>query len=80
LNREDLLNSDAYNITFTIEELIKLYPNINWKLYFNERLNKKNNIKNAKISVGNITPKYFEVLNKILVETDIDTIIYYAEW
>jgi len=80
LNREDLLNSDAYNITFTIEELIKLYPNINWKLYFNERLNKKNNIKNAKISVRNITPKYFEVLNKILVETDIDTIIYYAEW
>ncbi len=30
--------------------------------------------------VINHTPKYLEELNKILSETDIDTLIYYAEW
>jgi len=61
---------------------MRSYPNINWKLYINKRF-KKYDVKTSiddKSIIINYTPKYFEALNKLLDETDIDTLIYYAEW
>jgi len=61
---------------------MKNYPNINWKLYISKRFKTYD----IKMSVEddsfflNETPNYFEALNKLLGETDIDTLIYYAEW
>jgi len=61
---------------------METYPNINWKLYFSKQF-KNYDIKtlvNDNTYVVNITKSYFEALNKILGEIDIDTLIYYAEW
>jgi len=82
LNSKDLeVPKEIYHPT-TIGELMKSYPNINWKLYLSTLY--KNS--NAETSVDdntyivNETPKYFEGLNKILAEIDTDTLIYYSEW
>ena len=61
---------------------METYPNINWKLYFSKQF-KNYDIKtlvNDNTYVVNITKSYFEALNKILGEIDIDTLIYYTEW
>ncbi len=61
---------------------MKAYPNINWKLYINKRFKKYD----VKTPVNDETfiiiqyPTYFEALNKLLGEIDINTLIYYAEW
>jgi len=79
---EDLEEPEEIYHPTTIGELMKLYPNINWKLYLST-LYKNSDIKTTvddDTYVVNETPKYFEGLNKILDETDIDTLIYYSEW
>jgi len=73
---------DTYN-PITVEELMKVYPYINWKLYFDKKFKSydlKTSVNDDTFYVVNTTPKYFEALNKLLDETDIDTLIYYAEW
>jgi len=81
ISGEDLVNITAsYNPT-TIGELMKSYPNINWKLYLST-LYKNSDVKRSvdDTIIVNSTPKYFDGLNKILDEIDFDTLIYYAEW
>jgi len=82
LPTEQLQNiSEIYNPT-TVVMLMETYPNINWKLYFSNKF-KNYDMKtsvNDDTYVVNLTKTYFEALNKILGETDIDTLIYYAEW
>ncbi len=66
----------------TIGELMKAYPNINWKLYIS-KIFKNFDVKtpvNDDTFIVNAVPKYFEALNKLLGEIDINTLIYYAEW
>jgi len=61
---------------------MKAYPNINWKLYISKRFENydvKTSVDDDSFIV-NETTKYFEDLNKLLGDIDIDTLIYYAEW
>jgi len=71
-----------------LKELMGNFPNINWKKYIENRfnsydvktkLNEKNEL-NENIPILNETPLYIEGLNRLLNRTDIDTLIYYAEW
>jgi len=78
---EDLQNPMAVFNPTTIKDLTITYPNINWELYVNTLLeNKDISYPLIPPQITNKTPKYFEGLNKILGETDNDTLIYYSEW
>jgi len=82
LYSQDLQDPSEYNNRSSIGELIEKFPNINWKLYF-ETMFKTYGIKtpvNNDIFVSNDTPKYFRKFNKFIKETDIDTLLNYAEW
>jgi len=75
---------DVYEIykPTTVGKLMEKYPNINWKLYISKKF-KNYDIKtpvNDDTFIVNSAETYFDALNKILGETDIDTLIYYAEW
>eukprot|EP00833_Pecoramyces_ruminatium_P002875 jgi/Orpsp1_1/1176907/evm.model.c7180000059449.2 len=64
-----------------IKNLSEIYPNINWKLYFEKRIeayNQENEINDDTLII-NATPQYFEKLNNLLSETDIDSLSAYAE-
>jgi len=81
-NSEDLQNFSTYYNPTTIGELMKSYPNINWKLYLST-LYRNSDVKtevNDDTIIINATPRYFDGLNKILDEIDIDTLIYSVEW
>ena len=61
---------------------METYPNINWKLYLSKRF-KNYDIKtpvNDDTFIVNLAESYFSALNKLLGETDVDSLIYYAEW
>jgi len=64
-----------------INDLIKKYSNINWKLYFEKRFKSskiKNKINNDSIIID-ATPQYMESLNKLLSDTDVETLSAYTE-
>ncbi|OUM61313.1 hypothetical protein PIROE2DRAFT_12734 [Piromyces sp. E2] len=71
-------NSDK---PITVKSLNKKYPNINWKLYFEERfesLSKKEIITdNTKIYI--VDELYFKKLNKFLSEVNGESLSYYFE-
>jgi len=77
----DISSYELFKIT-NLGKVIKDFPNISWKSYIDKRF-KNYDIKtsvNNNSNVINETPIYFEGLNRILRETDFDTLIYYAEW
>jgi len=67
---------------FNIQSLSEKFPYINWSLYFETifgLVNMKNTVnENSQILVYG--PSYFESLNNILKETDVETLATYAEW
>jgi len=72
---------DLYKPT-TLGKLMETHPNINWKLYFSKRF-KNYDMKtpvNDDTFIVNLAESYFSALNKLLGETDVDSLIYYAEW
>ena len=67
---------------FNIQSLSEKFPYINWPLYFETifgLVNMKNTVnENSQIIVYGST--YFDGLNNILKETDVETLTAYAEW
>jgi len=65
-----------------IKSLNEKFPYINWPIYFKtvfESVNMKNIVnENTEIYVRG--PTYFEGLNNVLKETDVETLSIYAEW
>ena len=60
---------------FTVEEAIAAYPNINWNSYFTTM-----NIMDGMKSFNIAQPKYFEEVNKVLVDTDVEVLKAYFAW
>jgi len=81
ISTKDLQNIDKQFNKSNINDLIKKYSNINWKLYFEKRF-KSSKIKN-KINEDTIiidaTPQYMERLNKLLAEPDVESLSAYTE-
>eukprot|EP00833_Pecoramyces_ruminatium_P006808 jgi/Orpsp1_1/1180840/evm.model.c7180000074832.2 len=73
--------SDYYN-RYDIKQLNAEYPYINWSSFF-EKMIKNENINypvNEDTLVINLTPKFFEKLNELLAQTDIETLVNYIEF
>ena len=60
---------------YTVEEAAAFTPNINWKGYF-ETMNIMDGMKSFNIA----QPKYFEEVNKVLADTDVETLKAYFAW
>jgi putative endopeptidase len=60
---------------YTIDSAIAVYPNIDWKGYF-EALNIMEGMKSFNIA----QPKYFAEVNKVLKDTDVETMKAYFAW
>ncbi|OUM64689.1 hypothetical protein PIROE2DRAFT_42280, partial [Piromyces sp. E2] len=63
-------------------KLMNDYPNINWNLYFSKifSMSGAETTINDNVLIINENPKYLDSLNKIIVETDINTLLTYIEW
>ena len=68
-------NPQATFNRYTVEEAIAAYPNIDWKGYFTTM-----NIMDGMKSFNIAQPKYFEEVNKVLVDTDVETLKAYFAW
>jgi len=82
-NYENDENED--NLTYkpiTLKSLNEKYPNINWKLYLEERfevIDMKEYVRDdLKVVLSN--EAYIDKLNKILNEVDTEALSYYLEW
>jgi len=67
---------------FNIKSLNEKFPYINWPLYFETvfgLVNIKNTVDESTL-IFVYGPTYFEGLNNILKETDVETLTAYAEW
>ena len=60
---------------YTVEEAAAFAPNIDWKGYF-ETMNIMDGMKSFNIA----QPKYFEEVNKVLNDTDVETLKAYMAW
>ena len=60
---------------FTVDSANAVYPNIDWKGYF-ETMNIMEGMKSFNIA----QPKYFEEVNKVLADADIETLKAYFAW
>ena len=60
---------------FTVEEAAALTPNINWQNYFTTM-----NIMDGMKSFNIAQPKYFEEVNRVLADTDVETLKAYFAW
>ena len=60
---------------YTIEEAVAFAPNIRWKSYFDTM-----GILDGMKSFNIAQPKYFEEVNKVLADTDIDVFKAYFAW
>ncbi|KAL6626131.1 zincin [Neocallimastix sp. 'constans'] len=78
---EQMYDTSIYQ-KFNIQSLSEKFPYINWPLYFETifgLVNMKNTVnENSQIIVYGST--YFDGLNNILKETDVETLTAYAEW
>jgi len=80
--REYYMNIKSLYNKSNIKMMAKEYPNINWKLFFEKRFEAygiENPIDDDTVII-NASPEFFEGLNKLLEETDIDTMLAYVEW
>jgi len=81
ISTKDLQDMNKQFNKSNINDLIKKYSNINWKLYFEKRFKSskiKNKINNDSIIID-ATPQYMESLNKLLSDTDVETLSAYTE-
>jgi len=82
LSLDYLQNPNKIYNKSSVKKLMSDYPNINWKLYF-QKMYETYEIKSSlddNTFIVNETPEYFEALNKIILESDIDSLLTYAEW
>ena len=68
-------NPQATFNRFTVDSANAVYPNIDWKGYF-ETMNIMEGMKSFNIA----QPKYFEEVNKVLADADIETLKAYFAW
>ena len=68
-------NPQATFNRFTVDSANAVYPNIDWKGYF-ETMNILEGMKSFNIA----QPKYFEEVNKVLADADIETLKAYFAW
>ncbi len=68
-------NPQATFNRFTVDSANAVYPNIDWKCYF-ETMNIMEGMKSFNIA----QPKYFEEVNKVLADADIETLKAYFAW
>ena len=68
-------NPQATFNRFTVDSANAVYPNIDWKDYF-ETMNIMEGMKSFNIA----QPKYFEEVNKVLADADIETLKAYFAW
>ena len=68
-------NPQATFNRFTVDSANVVYPNIDWKGYF-ETMNIMEGMKSFNIA----QPKYFEEVNKVLADADIETLKAYFAW
>jgi len=79
---QDMQDPSATYNENNITSLTEKYPYLNWKLYMEKRFstyNIKNVIKENTLIIAD-APQYFEGLNSIISEVDIETLIAYSEW
>jgi len=80
--KSKLQSPTEYYNRYNIKKLNTDYPYINWTLFF-ENLIEYGNVNypiNDDTLIINFTPKYFEDLNNLLIQTDIKTLVNYFEF